>query len=64
MGVVKHVNERYKLMSELVELTIILLWICGIAIAKGFWSTLVAIFFPPWALLLFMAQLLNKFGII
>lgn len=24
-------------------------WLSGIAIAKGFWSTLFAIFFPPYA---------------
>lgn len=25
-----------------------LLWIAGIVLASGFWSTFFAIFFPPW----------------
>ena len=26
-----------------------LLWLCGIVIAQGFWSTLFAVLFPLWA---------------
>lgn len=38
-----------------------LIWMCGIVIAKGFWSTLAAIFFFPWAIYLFAELLLNTF---
>jgi uncharacterized membrane protein len=26
----------------------VIIWIAGIIIAKGFWSTLFAVFLPPW----------------
>ena len=38
-----------------------LMWMCGVVIAKGFWSTLAAIFFFPWAIYLFAELLLNTF---
>lgn len=38
-----------------------LMWMCGVVIAKGFWSTLAAICFFPWAIYLFAELLLNTF---
>jgi hypothetical protein len=40
-------------MKDLVELVavlaILVAWICGLVLAKGFWSTLFAVCVPPWA---------------
>lgn len=40
-------------MKELTGLVLIVAWICGVAVAKGFWMTLAAFCFPPvaWVLL-------------
>ena len=37
------------------------IWLMGIVLAKGFWSTLVAIFFPIWAWYLVAEQIVIKF---
>lgn len=36
-------------------------WFAGMVLAKGFWSTVLAILFPPWALYLFVEKLVNTF---
>lgn len=35
-------------------------WIAGVVIAKGFWSTLFAIYIPPYAWYLFVEQAMLK----
>ena len=32
-----------------IGLIFITVWVMGVVIAKGFWSTFLAIFIPPWA---------------
>lgn len=36
-------------MKYVIELVLIIFWIVGIILAKGFWSTLVAVIIFPWA---------------
>ena len=38
----------------------VLLWLAGVVIANGFWSTLFAIVFPFWSLYLVVEQALVK----
>lgn len=53
-------------MKDLAEIiavtTIMTAWICGIVLAKGFWSTLFAVFAPPWAWYLFAERGLQLAG--
>lgn len=48
------VNIRIGLLSAAI-------WIAGIIIAKGFWSTLAAVVIPFWGLYLVIDLLLTKF---
>ncbi len=36
-------------MIHLIRLVCLIVWIIGITLAKGFWSTLLALVFPFWA---------------
>lgn len=47
-------------MNVLAYFTAILTWLGGITLAKGFLSTLVAIFVPPYAWYLVVEQVLVK----
>jgi hypothetical protein len=51
-------------MKELLQLIGVVVWIAGIVIAKGFWSTFFAIFVPIWAWYLVIERLLITYGII
>lgn len=48
-------------MHALVKLIAFATWVAGIVIAKGFWSTLIAVFIPFWAWYLTIEQLIIKF---
>ncbi len=37
-------------LNSLASTLIMLIWIAGVVLAKGFWSTLIALVFLPWAL--------------
>lgn len=37
-------------------------WIVGLVLAKGFWSTALAIFLPPWAWYLVAERLMQAAG--
>lgn len=39
----------------------ILIWLAGIVLAKGFWSTFFAVIFPLWAWYLIVERLMNNF---
>lgn len=47
-----------------VPLVTIPLWVAGIVIANGFWSTLFACIMPLWAWYLTVEKLLMHFGVI
>lgn len=47
-------------MNVLVYFTATLTWLGGIALAKGFWSTIAAIFVPVYAWYIVVEQILVK----
>lgn len=49
-------------MKDLAGVLILIVWLVGIVIAKGFLSTLAACLFPPWALYLVAEQLARSLG--
>lgn len=51
-------------MKDIANLVLALLWIAGIVLANGFWSTFFAIFFPLWAWCVAMFHFLAHFGIL
>ena len=48
--------------SVFLFLVVIFMWFGGAVLAKGFWSTLFAIFIPPWAFYLTVERLLVIMG--
>lgn len=48
-------------MKIIVSLIPTIVWICGIVLAKGFWSTLFAIIIPFWSYYLVMEKILQTF---
>lgn len=48
-------------MKYIVSLILLICWIAGIVIAKGFWSTFFAIFVPLWAYYLTIEMFIIKF---
>jgi hypothetical protein len=51
-------------MQYIIQFFALIIWIAGIVIAKGFWSTFFGIFFPPWAWYLVIEKLLRHFGVL
>lgn len=49
-------------MRYLVRLLLMCAWVLGIVIAKGFWSTLVAVIFPLWSFYLLAEYAIIKMG--
>lgn len=41
-----------------------IVWVFGIVLAKGFWSTFFAIFIPPWSWYLVVEYAAKHFGLI
>lgn len=41
----------------------LIVWITGWVLAKGFWSTLFAVIFPPWGWYLIIEKALLHFGV-
>ena len=48
-------------MKYTVSMIFVLMWLAGIVIAKGFWSTFFAIFVPLWAYYLVVEQAVIKY---
>jgi len=48
----------------IIKFLILVLWVMGIVIASGFWSTTAALFFPFWAFYLSIQKLMVFFLII
>jgi type III secretory pathway component EscS len=46
------------------HLILVLLWIAGVVIAKGFISTLISIFIPFWAWYLIVEKVMSLAGVI
>lgn len=51
-------------MKDLAEIILFITWVAGVIIAKGFWSTLIALVFPFWAWYLCIEQILIKWNIV
>lgn len=51
-------------MRSIVGLILVIWWIAGIVLAKGFWSTFFACFFIPWAYYLVVELILKFYGVI
>lgn len=51
-------------MRSLVSLVLLVAWVAGIVIAKGFWSTFFAVIIPLWGYYLVVEQLLIHYGIL
>lgn len=49
-------------MRHAFDFTVLVLWIVGLVLAKGFWSTAIGIVFPPWALYLVAERVLQVLG--
>jgi len=47
-------------MRYMVHLLLMFAWLAGIVIAKGFWSTLLALFLPLWAYYLVAERLVER----
>lgn len=50
------------IVTAIVEVALLLVWIAGIVLAHGFWSTLFAVFMPLWALYLVVERLMMALG--
>lgn len=48
-------------MKSIVSLVLLVAWVAGLVIAKGFWSTFFAFIFPLWGYYLVVEQLVIKF---
>lgn len=51
-------------MNAIAKLLLIATWVCGIVIAKGFWSTLFAVWIPFWAWYLVAEKLMIAYGVL
>ena len=48
-------------MKSLLSTGMLFIWMAGIVLAKGFWSTFFAIIFPMWSFYLVVEQILIKY---
>lgn len=51
-------------MKSVMEVLVGLLWVLGVVVASGFWSTLAAILFPPWGLYLAVEKVATMAGLL
>lgn len=51
-------------MKELVRMIAVAIWIAGIIIAKGFWSTFFAVIIPFWSWYLVVEKVMIHYGVI
>ncbi|MDQ0082912.1 uncharacterized membrane protein YqaE (UPF0057 family) [Variovorax boronicumulans] len=45
-------------------LLMLLAWLVGAVLAKGFWSTVFSIFFPPWGWYLIVERAMHLWGLL
>jgi hypothetical protein len=50
-------------MKELLSFVFFCIWIAGIVIAKGFWSTFFAVLVPFWSYYLVIERIIIYFGV-
>lgn len=49
-------------MNRFAELVALLIWVAGVVLAKGGWSTFFSIIFPPWAYYIVVESALKGLG--
>jgi len=49
-------------MKSPIYIEVVVVWILGIVLAKGFWSTLAAVLFPEWGMCLIVWRILVAEG--
>lgn len=53
-----------KHLTEMIGSAIVVVsWIAGVVLARGFWSTVSAVFFPPYAWYLLVERFMEAFGL-
>ena len=53
-----------KVLEGLIVLLIVVTWLAGIVLAKGFWSTFFSIYVPPYAWYLVVEKLMMIWGLV
>lgn len=48
-------------MGHLIRFVLLVAWIAGVVIAKGFWSTFFAVIFPLWGYYLVVERLVERY---
>lgn len=51
-------------MKSIASLLAFVVWVAGIVLAKGFWSTFFAVIFPIWSWYLVVEHFLIHYGVI
>jgi uncharacterized membrane protein len=54
----KQESERYAIVGGFASIVTLFIWVAGVVIANGFWSTLFAVFIPFWSFYLVVERLL------
>ena len=57
-------EKESKIDMNISELIFIVLWVMGVVVAKGAWTTFFAIVFPPWSFYVFFEYIFKLLGII
>ena len=52
------------IINTIVTLLIVVMWLVGIVISKGFWSCLIAVLIPPYAWYLVIEYIMQVKGLI
>jgi sorbitol-specific phosphotransferase system component IIBC len=48
-------------MKHLIQFVLIVAWLAGIVLAKGFWSTFVAVIIPLWGYYLVVEKIVERY---
>ncbi len=51
-------------MKSVARVIAVILWLAGVVIANGFWSTAVALFIPLWAWYLVVERVVTTYGLL
>lgn len=57
-------NNESNILDSIISLLILISWVVGVVIAKGYWSIFFAVCFPPYAIYLDVEHYLTMFNLI
>jgi len=57
-------NNESNILDSIISLLILISWVVGVVIAKGYWSIFFAVCFPPYAIYLTVEHYLTMFNLI